>query len=720
MRPILLAAALAAASSLAHADEGMWQPHQMPELADLLQARGLQLDPRAVSELTAHPLNAVIGFGFCTASFVSPQGLLVTNHHCALGSIQYNSTPERNLLRDGFLATDIADELPADPSMRVYVTDAISEVTERIVGGLADDLDGRARFDAIDAASKALVADCEAPGGVRCEVYNFHGGLQFYLIRRLELRDVRLVHAPANAVGEFGGEVDNFEWPRHTGDYAFMRAFVGPDGKPADHHADNVPYRPQSWLQVARDGLAEGDFVMIAGYPGSTNRYRLASEVHEAIEWLYPTRIAAIDRTLSIISAETEGREDAAIRYAGAVASQKNARKLFQGHLDGFARIDAVGIKATEEAALLGWAARQGARGAEARDTLAALNAELAAAAQTRDRDFQFGQIAGGGLLAIALRLQRQAHESGKPDAERELGYQDRDRPRNEAMLRQFERRFDPQVDRALLADRLQRYAAQPAAQRIAELDAWLGLGADARSVADLERRLDALYRGTALGDTGQRLRWFGAAQDEIAGSDDAMLQLAAALLPAVLRLDAESKARAGRLAVLRPRFMQGMIDFRAAAGRPVYADANNSLRISFGRVLGYSPRDAVNYAPFTRLAGIVEKHSGEEPFAAPQQQLEAIAEGRGTGPYRLASIDDVPVNFLSDVDSTGGNSGSPTLNARGELVGLLFDGNYESLASDWIYNPAVTRSIHVDTRYMRWMMEQVDGAGRLLREMGL
>jgi hypothetical protein len=723
MRPILpafFAAALAAAGPLAHADEGMWQPHQMPQLADLLKARGLQLEPEALSELTAHPLNAVIGFGFCTASFVSPQGLLVTNHHCALGSIQYNSTPERNLLRDGFLAATPADELPADPSMRVYVTDEISEVTERIVGELPADLDGRARFDAIDAAGKALVADCEAPGGVRCEVYTFHGGLQFYLIRRLELRDVRLVHAPANAVGEFGGEIDNFEWPRHTGDYSFMRAYVGADGRPADHHADNVPYQPKSWLRVARDGLAENDFVMVAGYPGSTNRYRLASEVRDAIEWLYPTRVEVIDETLSIIAGETADRPDAAIRYAGTVASQKNGRKLFQGHLDGFARIDAVGIKAAEEAALLGWADRQGERGKQARDTLAALNAELAAAAATRDRDFHLGQIGNGGLLGVAVRLRRQAHENSKPDAERELGYQERDRPRNQAMLRQFERRFDPQVDRALLAARLQRYAALPADQRTTELDRWLGIGADGSAPADLARRLDALYAGTGLGDTDQRLHWFAASQEQIVAADDTMLKLADTLLPVILRLDEENKARSGRMAVLRPRFMQAMIDFRAAEGRPVYPDANNSLRITFGRVRGYSPRDAVTYAPFTRLAGINEKHSGEEPFAAPADQLSAIAEGRGVGPYRLASIDDVPVNFLSDVDTTGGNSGSPTLNGRGELVGLLFDGNYESLASDWIYNPAVTRSIHVDTRYMRWMMEQVDGAGHLLREMGL
>jgi hypothetical protein len=720
MRRLLLSLALAAAVTPALADEGMWQPHQMTELAGRLQERGLAIDPAELTELTRHPLNAVIGFGFCTASFVSPQGLLVTNHHCALGAIQYNSSPERNLLRDGFLAATTADELPADPTMRVYVTEAISEVTERIVGSLPAELDGRARFDAIDAASKALVAECEAPGSLRCEVYNFHGGLQFFLIRQMEIRDVRLVHAPANAVGEFGGETDNFEWPRHTGDYSFMRAYVGPDGKPADHHADNRPYQPKSWLKLAKEGLGEGDFVMVAGYPGSTNRYRLADEVRDAIDWLYPTRVAALDEQLGIIDRETEDRSDAAIKYASAVASMKNGRKLFRGHLDGFARIDAVGIKRRQEQALLDWAAGQGARGEPVKATLAELNAELAAASQTRDRDFWFNQIGHGGLLGVAVRLHRQAIENGKPDAEREKGYQERDRARNEGGLRQFERRYDAQVDRALLAARLQRYAALPASQRVAELDAWLGLDAGSTTVTGLDQRLDALYGSTRLGGTEARLGWFGAEQAALEASDEPMLKLAAALQPALLRLEQDNKARSGRLAVLRPRFMQAMIDFRSAQGQPIYADANNSLRLTFGRVLGYSPRDAVNYAPFTRLAGIIEKHSGEEPFDAPESQRAAIAAGRGVAPYRLDALDDVPVNFLSDLDTTGGNSGSPTLNGRGELVGLLFDGNYESLASDWIYNPAVTRSIHVDARYMRWMMAEVDGAQHLLREMGM
>src|SRR5690606_2706825 len=271
MRTTTLAAALAAtliaaAAPAAHADEGMWKPSQMPQLAAQLKARGLQMDPAALSNLAGKPLDAVISLGGCTASFVSPQGLVVTNHHCGYGAIQYNSTPERDLLATGFVAGSLAEELPADPNARIYVTQAITDVTGQVTEGL-DALDGKARFDAIEAREKALVAGCEAPGGLRCNVYSFNGGLEYSLIRQLEIQDVRLVYAPPEAIGKYGGDEDNFEWPRHTGDWSFLRAYVGPDGKPAPYSKDNVPFRPASWLTVSQEPLEAGDYVMVTGYP---------------------------------------------------------------------------------------------------------------------------------------------------------------------------------------------------------------------------------------------------------------------------------------------------------------------------------------------------------------------------------------------------------------------------------------------------------------------
>ncbi|MCE7033267.1 S46 family peptidase [Lysobacter sp. GX 14042] len=713
----LLPAALLNAPA-AHADEGMWQPSQMPELAGRLKALGLRMEPEALSDLAAKPLDAVISLGGCTASFVSPRGLVVTNHHCAYGNLQYNSTPERDLLADGFVARDLAEELPAAPTSRIYVTQDIRDVTAQVTDGL-EGMDGKQRFDAIESRSKALVAGCEAPGGLRCNVYNFHGGLQFSLIRQLEIQDVRLVYAPSELIGKFGGDEDNFEWPRHTGDWAFLRAYVGPDGKPAPYSEGNVPFEPASWLTVSQQPLVEGDYVMVTGYPGRTNRYRLADEVEQVIDWQYPVTVQYLRDSLETIERTTAGDRAAALKYASTVAGYNNVLKLYQGNLDGFARMeDPVGMKRDRENALRAWLADGGARGRETIAAIDELARELEQERTTRERDLWLGNV-NGGLAGVAVQLYRNALEQAKPDAERKTGYQERDAARLRGALEAFDKRYDPAVDRALMALRLQRYAERvPAAQRVPELDAWLGIGAADTTIPELDARLDALY-ASALGDQAERLRWLQADAASIEASADPALQFAVGLMPVLLADEELEEARAGRVSALRPQFMQAMIDFNADQGRAVYPDANSSLRITFGTVRGYSPRDGVRMVPFTTLDGLVAKVTGKEPFASPQSQLDAIAEGRGAQ-YRMESLGDVPVNFLSDVDTTGGNSGSPTLNADGELVGLLFDGNYESLNAGWIFNPELTRSIHVDTRYMRWVMDEVDHAEHLLEEMGL
>ncbi|RBC36239.1 S46 family peptidase, partial [Xanthomonas oryzae pv. oryzae] len=293
MRPNLFAvsmlATLAVASS-AQAGEGMWVPQQLPEIAGPLQQAGLRLSPQQLADLTGDPMGAVVSLGGCTASFVSPQGLVVTNHHCAYGAIQLNSTAQKNLIRDGFSATSAGAELSAGPNARIYVLDRITDVTAQakaaIVGAGSDALK---RTQALETFDKAQVAACESETGYRCELYSFSGGNTYRLFRTLEIRDVRLAYAPPSGIGKFGGDIDNWMWPRHTGDFSFYRAYVGKDGKPAAYAKDNVPYRPQHFLKFADQPLGAGDFVMVAGYPGRTNRYALAAEFDNTANWAYPT-----------------------------------------------------------------------------------------------------------------------------------------------------------------------------------------------------------------------------------------------------------------------------------------------------------------------------------------------------------------------------------------------------------------------------------------------
>ncbi|MBS7456536.1 S46 family peptidase [Coralloluteibacterium stylophorae] len=720
MRPNPLHLALGAALALAagggaHAVEGMWVPQQLPEIAGPLEEAGLELDPQQLADLTGDPMGAIVSLGGCTASFVSPQGLVVTNHHCAYGGLQLNSTAEKDLTVTGFNAATLGDEISAGPNARIYVTEQITDVTERIRAAQAQAADGAARQAATEALEKRLVAECEQGGGYRCTVYSFFGGLQYRLFRQLEIKDVRIVYAPHGGIGVFGGDIDNWMWPRHTGDFTFIRGYVAPDGRPVAYAKDNVPYRPKHWLEVSEEGVDVGDFAMVAGYPGRTYRYALAEEFADTRDWAYPQAIEAYEAQLAIIDAAGKADPEAGVKYAAQAKGLNNYLKNMTGQLEGFERADAGDTKRKEERAVLAWLRKQGEAGRPALDAYARLQAANAEERATRERDFIVRGLLNTGLVSTANRLVRAAEERAKSDAERAPGYQERDQAAIKGALEQMERRYDASVDRQLLAYWLGRYIDLPEKQRVPAIDAWLG-GDDE---ADVEKALDALYAGTRLGETEARLRWFAADRAALAASEDSAIVLANALLPYVLEREAAAEAREGEDMRDRPLFLQAVIDTNRANGRAVYPDANSSLRITFGNVKGYSPKRGTTYEPFTRLEEIAEKATGEAPFDAPQAELDAIA-ARRYGGRELESLGTVPVNFLTDLDVTGGNSGSPTLDAQGRLVGLVFDMNWESVASNWVFNPELTRTIHADIRYILWVMEQVDPAPRVLEEMGV
>ena len=707
MRVAVLAAALSL-SLAAQAKEGMWVPQQLPEIAGPLKAAGLELAPEQLADLTGDPMGAVVALGGCTASFVSPEGLVATNHHCAYGAIQLNSTAERNLMEVGFNAAALADEVSAGPNARVYVMDRISDVTDQVKAA-AGDRTGLARQQALESVQKQLIAGCESEAGYRCTLYSFFGGQTYRLFRQLEIRDVRLVYAPPGGIGNYGGEIDNWMWPRHTGDFAFYRAYVGKDGKPAPFSADNVPYQPKRHLQLATDPLEAGDFVMVAGYPGSTSRYALYDEFQNVATWQYPVVGQHLKNLVAIVDAAGDADADIEVKYASTIRGWQNAMKNWDGQLEGFRRIDASATKQAEEQAVLAWLRAQGRAGRDGLAAHAALVKLAAEARATRERDMVIGQVAGIGLLGNIRQLHRLSIESAKPNAERSPGYQERDLPGIEGGVRQLERRFDPRMEKQLLAYWFGEYLKLPAAQRIPAVDAWLG-GNDAAAV---QRALDAAYAGTTLAATDARLALMKADQASIEASADPLVKLALALAPAMRQMEDVAKARTGDQNRFRPVYLAAVQAYKRSQGEAVYPDANLSLRITYGNVTGYSPRDGVAYTEFTTLDGLAAKATGEDPFDAPPNQLERIA---AMTPAQKAAI---PVNFLSDLDITGGNSGSPVLNGKGQLVGLAFDGNWESVSSNWVFDPAMTRMISVDHRYMLWVMREVYPAPRLLQEMG-
>lgn len=710
---------LALALPAAHADEGMWQPHQLPKISAQLQAAGLEIDPTSMQRLDQFPMNAIISLGGCTASFVSPQGLIVTNHHCIYGSIAYNSTPEQNLLRDGFVAADKSKEIPASPGTRVYVTEEVTEVTDTVLDVAGDAQQGDAYYQAIEQNKKRLVGACETSQDYRCEVYTFHGGASYFLIRYLAIRDVRLVYAPPSSIGKFGGDTDNWMWPRHTGDWGFYRAYVGADGLPADYNTTNRPYTPAAHFAVNKDGLAEDDFVMVLGYPGRTNRYRTALEVQNQFEWTYPTAKQYREDYIEAIKSAAAAGSDARLKYENTIAGLANYAKNYGSMITSYRKGSLLQDKQILERNVLAWIDSDESR--KQRFGMAYDNLEhlLVEEQSNQERDLLLAYMGRTTMWSVATRLLKLAHERQKPDLERDSGYQERDMARFAQGLQSVDRRYDADVDVAVLMHFFSLYQRLPDAERVDELDAFFGLD-DPQEPGALQAKLESMHARTGLDEANVRLQWMEASLAEFEASNDPYIQFARALWSYNDRIEQKSKALAGELLKARPLWMEAILAYKQSLGEPVYADANSSLRITYGSVTGYSPQDGLVAVPFTTAEGMLAKYiPGDEEFDLPEPLRRAIA-ARDYQEYLDPALDSIAINYLTTVDITGGNSGSPTLNSRAEFVGLAFDSVYESVIGDWSYDPSMNRTIHVSSPYMLWTMKYIDGAGHLLDEMTL
>ncbi len=711
-RVLVVLGSLVAGSALAV--EGMWQPEQLPLIKDDLKQKGLQIEPDKLNDLTSFPMNAIVSLGGCSASFVSELGLVVTNHHCAYGSIQYNSSAEKNYLANGFYAASLKEELPAAPGSRIFVTEEIQDVSEKLLQGLVK-VKGLRRYETIETRKKELIAACEKSPGYRCRIDSFLGESSYRLTKQLEVKDVRLVQAPPSAIGKFGGDVDNWMWPRHTGDFSFYRAYVDQKGFPAEYSPENVPYKPKSFLRVDAQGVKEGSFVMVAGYPGRTNRHRLAREVQYNFEVSGPETKDYLDRRIALIEAFKAKEPELGIRYASQLAGMNNASKNIEGKQKGYEAMKLLELKRQDEASVIALFSADKNRAAV--KNYEALEALLLEEQKAERFNFILRKATDSDLLRTAQKLYRLAVEKEKPDAKREAGYQDRDLAMFEQNLVALSRRFDARVDQSL----------------------WeLGLGDAARAEAPLKNRLPkqlqqllqlegpaltaklaSFYSSSVLIDEKQRLALMKADRKSLEALQDPFMQWAVALHQPGIKLENESKDRSGRFQELRSQFMKNLVAARLKQGKVVYPDANSTLRITYGTVQGYTNRQGLPQESFTKLEQISAKHTGKDPFDVPARELELI-KAKAYGAYVLPEIGTVPVNFLADLDITGGNSGSATLNAKAELTGLVFDGTIDGVISDWAFDPAFTRSIHLDVRYLLWVLDQYTGATRLLDEMGV
>lgn len=735
-----------AIGGVAGAVEGKWTPEQVldhdPAWQRSLRALGLELPPERLWERGGGGLlAAAVRVGGCSASFISAAGLLITNHHCAFGILQQHSTPERDLITRGYLAGGRGEELTG-ANVRVTVPHRTTDVSGTVEAAAAlaggDDL---ARWQAIERRKKELVAACERQEeGVaarRCEVATYDGGVRYQLIESLEYPDLRLVYAPPRSVGDFGGEVDNWSWPRHAGDFALLRVYAGPDGKPAPHAAANQPLRPPHFFPLAAQGVRPGDFVMVAGYPGLTFRSLTAPEMRERAELWLPRRAELLRGWLDVMAAASEKSATARIALADRIKSLGNVEKNARGQLAGLRRGRVLARKEAADREVLAWAASAAGRaspaGAASGATSPAGAASPAIAAYeelsrlverrqaTWDRDFLLGVARlGPKPLDLAMTLVRHAREAAKPDLEREPPYMDRNRDRLREGLRRDQARIDLPAEAALLADLLARFAALPEATRVPAVERLLS-GLPASPAARFDRaalgaRAAAIVAGSRVTDLEERMKMLDESEQRLLARHDPLLDLAAGLDDALREADEREHRFAGAVSRLRPAWQRAVA---AHAGKPLAPDANGTLRISFAHVEGYSPHDGIQMEPQTRVAGVVEKQTGKEPFDAPEALLAAAARAPAS-PWADPRLHDVPVCFLADADTTGGSSGSPVLNGRGELVGVNFDRVWENVANDFGYDPEVARTVSVDVRYLLWVLSALEGeaAQPLLREL--
>ncbi len=683
-------------------DEGMYMPDQIAALG--LEKRGMTIRPEEIYNPKGGGLSeAVIRLSVgCTAEFVSPAGLILTNHHCAFDSLVTASTPDRDLIEDGFRTDNRAGELPAK-GFSIFITERSQNVTDVIRRG-TDSLSGTALSAALAKNVEALQAaeKVKAPAGTEIRVQSLNNGYYYYLFQIRQIKDIRVVYAPPRNIGVFGGDPDNFEWTRHTGDFTFLRAYVAPDGSAADYSADNVPYKPSRFLTMNIGGLKEDDFVFVLGFPGGTTRYRESSSVEYARDTFFPFLASWLDARADALRLVGEGDEAKRIALQSDIANFDNSRKVYEGGAQRIRRANVAERRRAEEGAFTKWIAADAARKAKYGNVLSEIAAATAVSNRYAARDAIVRRIPEAmmkvfGLVTLAVI-------DDKPLA-------DADRPAKLEQIRSVLADHEPVYEREMLKFFLHQLAELPDDQKVEAVENLFGSkkGAERRKAeadfAELVAEGDYWNAETILALYGPQTMEYWPERDDVK---------AIALGIAQARAEAEGRAMkfASQIDRLRLLYQQGMAEMK---GTTPYPDANSTQRFSFGSVKGYSPREAEYRSPFTTIKGMIEKDTGINPFDMPQK-LKDLQAAKDFG--RFGSGDSVVVNFISDNDIIGGNSGSPVLNGAGEQVGLVFDGNYEGLGNDFFYDPARNRTISVDIRFVLFVTEKFGNAGWILDEM--
>ena len=640
------------------ADEGMWM---LPTLKKMNQTDmkklGLKIKASDIySEKKASIKDAVARFGSgCTAELISDRGLLVTNHHCGYSYIQGLSTPEHNYLEDGFWAMNQGEEIPV-PGLSVTFLQSMIDIT-----GMTQD-----KADTLLSRIRRANPDCQV------QVTGFYDGNQSYIIVNKVYRDVRFVGAPPASAGKFGGETDNWMWPRHTCDFSMFRVYTDRDGNPADYSKDNIPLRPKRFLSISLKGMDEGDFAMVMGYPARTQRIQTASQLELMME-VQDVRIAARTVRQDVMWKGMRSNDTISLMYANKYASSANGWKKWRGMKESFADLDVIARQRQKEADFMEWVNAKPKRAAKYATALSEIEDAVHANTEYNIRNAVYSESLGN------IELLRLSQMRG---ADREAFY----------------RNYSPTLDCEIAKAMVRFYEEN-------------GSPKDSLDLSDLD--VDTLFAYSIYTDPA-KLK----SKDNKELADDPVAKLNAQLRNARRFIsNSYSPEDVNRREAASKKLTAGLMEWNK--GAKLYPDANSTCRLTYGTVQGYTTKDGRKYDYYTSMKGVIDK---EDPtnyeFRVPARQKELYA-ARDFGQY-AGPDGDVPVCFITNLDITGGNSGSPVMDAEGNLIGLAFDGNWEAMSSDVIFEPELTRCICVDIRYVLWMMDKFGGAGYLLDEMNI
>lgn len=701
-------------SVFTYAEEGMWLPQLLEKLNEKqMKSLGMKISARDIYNTNTGSLkDAIISFGgFCTGEVISSQGLLLTNHHCGFDAIQNHSTLEHNYIRDGFWARNKGEEIP-NPNLFVTFIVRIEDVSRQILTGITGNMKESERQAQVDKNIAALKKTQKKESFQDVLIRGFFENNQYYLFITETYRDIRLVGAPPSSIGNFGKDTDNWMWPRHSGDFSLFRIYAGKDNKPADYSPANVPYTPKKALSISINGVNEEDFTMVFGFPGRTTEYLPAVAVEQIMTVNDPVKIAIRGKALNILDGFMRKDEQIKLQYASKYAGIQNAYKKWQGEVMGLSRTDALTPKRALEKEFEKrvisnpkWKEQYGNLLTEMNEAYGELEP------YGRARDYFNEIVSKIEMFTAAAQLSSLVTAYEK---EGDTGYAQQQRRVKEA-LSGFYKEYSIVVDKKLFEALMEMYVRDQEKENVSSLLKENMI----HHAADFHKLEEGIYGETEILNAEKVSFWLDLPAKEAVSfiRNDRAVQLYNNILKTYqVQVQGKLNEIQGRINRLQRSYMQALLE--VFKEKIFYPDANSTLRVTYGKVKGYPARDGVKYDYYTYLDGVMEKYiPGDYEFDIPEK-LKSLYQNKDYGPYGKEGK--MPVCFIASNHTTGGNSGSPALDANGNLVGLNFDRVWEGTMSDINYNPAVCRNIMVDIRYILFIIDKYAGAGHLIKEMKL